>query len=262
MAKQGSRFVWRELMTGDVGKAVQFYTRLFGWKAEEMDMGQMKYTILKQGDKQVGGAYTNPPQAKGVPPHWTGYVSVENVDAASEKAVSLGAKLLSPPMDIPNIGRWSVVADPQGAAVALFRGTSEGPPERTGKPPVGEWCWDELMTRDTAGAKKFYTTLFGWGTTEHDMGPMGVYTLFKKPGTEKDQNVPGLGGMMPMPKDAPYPPNWLHYVEVQDVDQSTKKAQELGAQVHMKPTDIPNIGKFAVLADPTGAAFAVFKTLH
>src|SRR6266581_3718569 len=105
MSKQPSRFVWRELMTSDVGKAVQFYTRLLGWKAEEMDMGKMKYTIVKSGDKQVGGIYPTPPEAKGTPPHWLGYVSVENVDATCEKAVGLGAKMLAPPMDIPNVGR-------------------------------------------------------------------------------------------------------------------------------------------------------------
>jgi len=262
MAKQPSRFVWRELMTNDVGKAVQFYTRLFGWKTEEMDMGNMKYTIVKSGDEQVGGIYATPPQAKGTPPHWLGYVSVENVDASCEKAVGLGAKLLSPPMDIPNVGRFAVVADPQGAAVAPFRGTTEKAERTGGKTPVGQWCFDELMTRDTAGAKRFYTQLFGWSTVEHDMGPMGVYTLFKKPGTENDRQSPGLGGMMQLPKDAPAPPHWLHYVEQNDIDVTVKKARELGAKVFVEPMDIPNIGRFAVLADPTGATFAIFKTMH
>ena len=94
------------------------------------------------------------------------------------------------------------------------------------------------------------------------MGPMGVYTLYKAPGTESDEKVPGLGGMMTMPKDAPYPPHWLHYVEAADVDASAKRVKELGGQIHMQPMDIPNIGRFAVATDPTGAAFALFKTMH
>jgi predicted enzyme related to lactoylglutathione lyase len=261
--KQPSRFVWRELMTTDVGKAVQFYTRLFGWKAEEMDMGGgMKYTMFKKGDKQVGGAYKQMPEQKNIPSNWLGYVSVENVDAASDKASSLGGKIMMPPADIPNVGRFSVVMDPQQAAIALFRGAMDQQPQTTGKTPNGEWCWAELMTRDISAARKFYTQLFGWAYNEHDMGPMGMYTLWKTPGTEKDPQVPGLGGMMAMEKSAPYPPHWLQYVESDDVDGTCKRAKELGAQVHMEPMDIPNIGRFAVLSDPTGAAFALFHTQH
>ncbi|HXU69846.1 MAG TPA: VOC family protein [Polyangia bacterium] len=261
MATEGSRFVWRELMTGDVARAVQFYTRLFGWKTEVMDMGTMKYTIVKNGDKQVGGIYQTPPEARGTPPNWLGYVSVDNVDGACEKAVKLGAKIMMPPMDIPNVGRWAVLTDPQGAAVAPFRGNQAPQPTPTRAQP-GEFCWDELMTNDVAGAVKFYTQLFGWAAVEHDMGAHGKYTLFKKQGTEKDQNVPGLGGAMAMPKDAKHPPYWMHYIEHADVDKGAAMARELGGQMFVPPTDIPNIGRFSVFADPTGAHFALYKNAH
>jgi uncharacterized protein len=261
MAQQPSRFVWRELMTGDVGKAVQFYKRLFGWTTEVMDMGTMEYTIVKNGETRVGGIYQTPPEAKGTPPNWLGYVSVDNVDGACEKALRLGGKVLMPAMDIPNVGRWAVVADPQGAAIAPFRGS--GQPEPTpAKAPPGTFCWDELMTNDTAGAVKFYTSLFGWVAVEHDMGAAGKYTLFKTPGTEKDQSAPGIGGAMAMPKDAPHPPHWMHYIEHSDVDKAATMARELGGQMFVPPTDIPNIGRFAVIADPTGGTFAIYKNAH
>lgn len=257
-----SRFVWRELMTNDVAKAVGFYTRLFGWKTEVMDMGTMQYTLVKHGDKNVGGIYPTPAEAKGTPPHWLGYVSVDNVDGACDKAATLGAKVMMKPMDIPNVGRWAVVVDPQGAAFAPFRGTTT-PQQKLGeRAQPGEFTWDELMTNDTAGAVKFYTSLFGWGKTEHDMGPMGTYTLLKAPGTESDPKAPGIGGVMQMPKDAKSPPHWLHYVEHNDVDKGATTARELGAQLYVPPTDIPNIGRFAVFADPTGATIAIYKNAH
>ncbi|HEY2748054.1 MAG TPA: VOC family protein [Polyangia bacterium] len=260
MAQQASRFVWRELMTGDVGKAVQFYSKLFGWKSETVDMGTMKYTLVKRGDQQVGGIYETPAQAKGVPPHWLGYVSVDNVDAACEKAVRLGAKIMMSPMDIPNIGRWAVITDPQGAAIAPFRGNMEAPAYTRATP--GEFCWDELMTSDLAAANKFYSSLFGWVPVEHDMGAMGKYTLFKSPGTEKDDKAPGVGGAMAMPKDVQQPPHWMHYIEHADVDKGATMARELGGQMLVPPTDIPQIGRFAVFADPTGAHFAIYKNAH
>jgi predicted enzyme related to lactoylglutathione lyase len=261
MANEPSRFVWRELMTGDVAKAVQFYKRLFGWTTEVMDMGTMQYTIVKNGETRVGGIYATPAEAKGTPPHWLGYVGVDNVDGACEKAQRLGGKILMKPMDIPNVGRWAVISDPQGAAVAPFKGNqpAEPPPARA-KP--GEFCWDELLTNDLGAAVKFYTSLFGWATSEHDMGAMGKYVLFKAPGTEKDANAPGLGGAMSMPKDAKHPPYWMHYIEHSDVDKAATMAKELGGQMFVPPTDIPNVGRFSVFADPTGAHFAIYKNAH
>jgi predicted enzyme related to lactoylglutathione lyase len=123
---------------------------------------------------------------------------------------------------------------------------------------VGTFCWDELMTSDVAAAARFYKTLFNWSTMDVDMGPSGTYTLFQRTPGDKGNNA---AGMMRKPPEAPMS-FWLHYVEVGDVDASARKAKELGGQVHMPPTDIPNIGRFAVCADPAGASFALFKTQH
>ena len=90
----------------------------------------MQYTIVKNGDQQVGGIFANPPGAENVPPHWLGYVSVESVDGAVEKAKRLGGTIMKEPTDIPNIGRFAIILDPQGAAVAPFKGT--GTPPRAG----------------------------------------------------------------------------------------------------------------------------------
>ena len=116
-------FCWNELMTGDVDGARDFYAKLFGWTYDEMDMGPMgKYTMFKQGDQPAGGCMALPQE--GVPPHWMSYVTVDDVDASTTKAEKFGAKILVPPTDIPNIGRFSVISDPSGAALGLYKSTA------------------------------------------------------------------------------------------------------------------------------------------
>ncbi len=116
-------FCWNELMTPDVKAAETFYTSLFGWTTEVMDMGEGRtYTLWKQGDKSTGGMMQiEGPQMQGVPPHWLSYITVDSVDATTSKAEGLGATVCVPPTDIPNIGRFSVIADPTGGTVGLFQ---------------------------------------------------------------------------------------------------------------------------------------------
>ena len=119
-------------------------------------------------------------------------------------------------------------------------------------PATSTFCWNELMTGDVEAAKKFYTALFGWETKEMDMGPAGMYTIFSSAGKD-------CAGMMKTP-DENVPTAWLSYVTVEDVDASTSKAESLGAKVFVPPTDIPDMGRFSVIADPTGAAIGLYKS--
>jgi predicted enzyme related to lactoylglutathione lyase len=114
---------WSELMTGDVEAAKDFYTRLFGWKLEVPDMEGMEgmeYTLIKANDEEIGGIMATPPQAQGTPPYWGIYVTVDNVDATAEMAEELGGKICVPPRDIPQVGRFCVIQDPQGAYISAI----------------------------------------------------------------------------------------------------------------------------------------------
>ena len=127
--------------------------------------------------------------------------------------------------------------------------------ETQAPPAAGTFCWNELMTRDADAAKKFYFALFDWQAQDMDMGEMGVYTIFKK--GEKE-----IGGMMEMAGEQfeGVPPHWMGYIAVDDVDVSTNKAEQLGAQICVPPTDIPGVGRFSVITDPTGATISLFKS--
>jgi len=127
--------------------------------------------------------------------------------------------------------------------------------ECSGPPETGTFCWNELGTRDVPAAIKFYSELFGWTTTEMPMGEQGTYNIVFNNGKD-------LGGIYDMSccgEMGEVPPHWLSYVWVDDVDASAAKAGELGASICVPPTDIPNVGRFSVITDPTGATFAIFK---
>ena len=128
--------------------------------------------------------------------------------------------------------------------------------ESTQAPPAaGTFCWNKLMTRDVGAAKTFYTKLLGWSAEEMDMGEMGMYTIFKN----GEQQAAGL---MAMPSDCgeDVPPHWMSYIAVNDVDASTARAEQLGGKICVPPTDIPNVGRFSVITDPTGATISLFKS--
>jgi uncharacterized protein len=241
-----------ELGTSDSAAAKTFYSQLFGWDYADNPMGTGFYTMLRLEGKDVGGMYELMPEmkAQGIPPHWLSYVLVESADESAEKAKAAGATLMKEPFDVYTIGRMAVIQDPTGAVFALWE-----PKEHKGSGIYNvpnTFCWNELGTNDTQKAGEFYSEVFGWTRDTQNFGPM-EYTMFKN----GDRSA---GGMYKItPEMGPMPPNWLVYFAVDDCDAKVQKATELGANVMMPPDDIPGVGRFAVLADPQGAAFAVIK---
>ncbi|MHC4861624.1 MAG: VOC family protein [Planctomycetota bacterium] len=246
------RFVWHDLMATDVEASRDYHEKLLGWSVEEMQIpGMGTYRKLRAGDEEIGGIVPLDEQA-GVPPHWIGYVTVDDVDAAATRAGGVGGQACVPPMDIPEVGRFAVLTDPVGAVTSPFRGLHGDPPECEGAPAAGTFCWDELLTSDPEKCASFYAEVYGWTTRETDMGEMGKYVIFGR--GEKD-----AGGMMLMPPDAQGRPGWLAYVAVPDVDASVVTVTELGGTIFIPPTDIPNVGRFTVTADPTGAMLGLIS---
>jgi predicted enzyme related to lactoylglutathione lyase len=247
-----TKFVWHELMTGDIPKAVEFYTKLIGWTVKETEVqGWGKYTMLCAGDKDVAGVLPIDPK-KPVPPNWLCYVGVESADKTIERAKALKGRVEFGPMDIPTVGRIAVTADPLGAVFAVFQpqGTGMAPPADE-KPKPGEFCWDETMTSDPKAAVAFYGELFNWAFSDMDMGPMGTYHLAKSGGNE-------VAGVMKLPPDVKTPPHWMTYIFVADLDKTSAEVKKLGGNVLMGPMPIPNIGRFTVIQDPTGAVVSLF----
>jgi len=247
-------FCWFELGTTDGEAAKKFYTALFDWSFEDHSMGPAGvYTMLRQDGKDVGALYQMPSEMTdhGVPTHWMSYVLVDSADESAAKAKELGATLMKEPFDVMDVGRMAVVEDPTGAMFALWEAKAH-----TGASVVNvpnSVCWNELATPDTQKAGDFYTGLFGWGKKVQEMGPGMTYTSFM------NGERPAGGMYTPPPEMGEMPPNWLVYFAVNDTDAMVAKAAGLGATTCAPPMDIPGIGRFAILQDPQGGAFAIIK---
>jgi predicted enzyme related to lactoylglutathione lyase len=234
--------VWHEHNSSDATAAKDFYANLLGWEFEVMKGEGFEYPMVLANGVTHGGFGG---AQGGAPPHWLGYVQVEDADATAEKIKSAGGTVVSE-QDMPEIGKFVIFTDPQGATVAAFQPAGDSPARE------GVFIWDELHTTDLADAKRFYNEVFGW-TAKPMTGDFGEYTIFERPGG----GDMGLGGASDQGTE--HGSYWLHYIHVDDVDATAAKAQELGSNAIMEPMDIPTIGRMAILTDPTGAVFALFK---
>lgn len=247
-------FCWIELGTNDPNGAKKFYKGLFGWEAEDMPAGpDMNYTMLRIRGLDVGAMYKLGAEetAHGIPPHWNSYVAVASADEAAAKAKALGGNILADAFDVMDVGRMAIVQDPLGATFEVWQAKAHFGVKLVGE--AGTFCWDELWTTDRKKAAEFYTGLFGWKTKDGDAGPAGVYTEWSNAGQP-------IGGMMEISPDmGPVPPNWLPYFMVEDCNATAETAGALGGKLFVPPTDIPNVGRFSVIADPQGAMFAIVK---
>ncbi|MDR3537416.1 MAG: VOC family protein [Acetobacteraceae bacterium] len=245
-------FVWYELMTTDEPAARDFYSHVAGWSAQVTDIAGPPYTLFSVADAPVAGMMDLPAdaRARGVPPCWVGYVGVDDVDASAAQAKALGGTVHVEPRDIPNVGRFAMIQDPQGASIAVFRFLTACPaaPPAMGTP--GQFGWHELMAVDWTTAFPFYAEMFGWQkSTPVDMGPMGTYQLFAIGGQD-------VGGMMSKPPAIPVP-FWLYYINVANIDDAIARVVDGGGQVLNGPMQVPGGTWIAQCRDPQGAMFAM-----
>lgn len=256
MSDNHGRFIWYELLTDDLPAAKRFYGEVVGWTAQDMNAGDMPYTVVNADGAGVGGMMPIPDEAKanGAPPSWSGYICVDDADRTAEQIRARGGKVIHGPQDIPNIGRFAVVAAPDGAVFEIMTPApmdAERPTVPPGAP--GRPSWHELYAADVDKDFAFYSELFGWRKDQAiDMGPMGVYQLFA--------NQDGVvGGMMRKPDNVPSPA-WLYYFQVGDIDAAAQRVKASGGQVMNGPMEVPGGDWVLQARDPQGAAFALLGT--
>jgi predicted enzyme related to lactoylglutathione lyase len=243
-------FCWVDLQTTDPEAAKRFYSELFGWTYDELPGGEGgTYAMALVGGEEAAAIAPMPPGAQ-FPPHWNSYVAVESADAAASRAREVGGSVAMEPFDVFDAGRMAVIADPTGAFVLAWEPRNHAGAHRVND--HGCFIWNELGTNDPVTAARFYGDLFGWTYEERDMGPMGTYRVILNGGRQN-------GGIRPQSEqEAGVPPNWLVYFSVEDVDATVSTAGEIGGRVLAPPMDLPMGSRIAVLADPQGAAFALY----
>jgi predicted enzyme related to lactoylglutathione lyase len=244
------QFFWHELITTDAKAAAAFYCDVVGWTVRDSGVAGHDYSLFHAGDRGVAGMLAiTPDMAKhGARPGWLGYVSVDDVDAAAAKIREMGGAIHIAPQEVPNVIRFAMGADPQGAVFYAAKGlVAEAPPPLPMGTP-GTVGWNELMASDGQTAFAFYEKLFGWTKDQAiDMGPMGTYQLFAAGG-------PAIGAMMTKPAAIPVP-FWGYYFNVPSIDAGTEKIKAGGGRILNGPIEVPG-GQWVVQAmDPQGAAF-------
>ncbi|NER84719.1 MAG: VOC family protein [Leptolyngbya sp. SIO1D8] len=213
----------------------------------------MTYTMLEKAGKNVCALYQMPDvmQQQGQVPYWLSYVSVEDIDASTQKVATLGGAVLQEPCDVMESGRMSLIQDPTGAVFALWQ-----PKQHIGADLVNEFgtfCWNELQTKDLETATQFYSGLFGWQTrtTKNALG--GEYVEFLR-------GEHSGAGMIEIQADwGDVPPNWVVYFTVENCNATLEKAKALGGRVDMDPIELEDVGRFAIVQDPQGAYFTVIE---
>ena len=248
------RFVWYELLSTDPKSSIEFYAKVVGWTTQKFERGD--YTMFVSAQGPLGGVTQLPEAAlkMGAGTYWQANVEVPNVEEAIQQVKAAGGQLYVAE-DVPTVGRLAVIADPQGAVIAVFTPANDMQSHDTTK--HGEFVWSELFTSDHAAAFEFYRSLVGWDKVDElDMGPMGTYLMFGRGKT-------ALGGMMTKPPGMKTPdgrdvPNaWLFYITVTDFEAALERAKAAGATVLNGPMPVPGGQQIVQLMDPQGGAFAL-----
>jgi len=245
MTYHQGKFVWFEIETRDIQQAQSFYGEVFGWKTRTQGAGETRYEMIEVAGTTIGGYRKLRTRSD---PYWASFISVPDIDEAIVRVKGAGGRHIGEVLDTPGVGRAVEIIDTVGTKVSLISRTGGDEPERT--PSPGAFFWVELVTPLPDRAVEFYTTVFGYNDKPMQMENSGTYHALQIGAT-------GRAGILY--KDAS--PQWLPYVHVNDTDQALARAVRMGAKELMPATDIPKIGRYAVIADPEGAALAIMKPM-
>jgi uncharacterized protein len=252
MDKSGNRFVWYELTTADMEGANAFYTSVLGWGTADVSAPGKPYILFTAGGAPVAGLMQLPQDAAeaGAAPQWIGYIAVDNVDDTAAHVQKLGGVVHVPPTDVLGISRFSIIADPQRATLALVKAREGGGPQAPAQPDApGHLGWHELHALSLEAALAFYLPLFGWEKASIQAGPAGGSQVFSAGGEP-------IGGMLSGPEDASAS-IWLYYFNVHGIGAALKRVEAAGGQILDGPLALPSGVQIAHCRDPQGAIFAL-----
>lgn len=242
--------IWYELMTDAPDPAQDFYGAVMGWTFEKAGVGMERdYRTFTASDGEGVGGVMKAPKGADFAPIWAVYFGVTDVDAIAQRVTDLGGSIHMPPQDIPGVGRFAFVADPQGAMFYLMRGDSEADSTAFSPKKTGHCDWNELVTSDQVAALDFYGKLFGWKKTgAMPMGEAGDYTFFGKDDVE-------MFGAVMTARDTDAMPFWNFAFAVPDIDRARAKIETGGGTITHGPMELPgDQGDWMIqIKDPQGA---------
>ena len=242
---------WADVMVDDLDRARAFYGSLFGWTFEDLPPEAGGYVMARKDGHVVAGAMAKNPDDPGQVSAWTVYLATDDVEATAERAREAGGVFFLGPMDVLQVGRIAVGADPAGAAYGLWQAKEHTGTDLVDEP--GSLCWAESMSRSYEASKTFYADVFGYRLQEIGEGGFqySVATL------DGDTPVGGIGAI-PAAAPADVPSHWMTYFAVADADAAADRVTALGGTVMQPPFDTP-YGRMALVAGPQGETFSVMQ---
>jgi predicted enzyme related to lactoylglutathione lyase len=244
-------FFWYDVMTANTKAAQEFYREVIGWDTQDSGVPGAEYTLFTAKGQSVAGLMRLPEdQGMNARPCWTGYIAVDDVDAAAARLAREGGVVHRPPSEVPGVIRFAVVADPQGARFIIAKGLSEDAPMTLPAGTPGTVGWRELYAAEWPSAFAFYEAMFGWKKAEPiDMGIAGIYQIFAT------SDAP-VGGMMTKPAmiAAPY---WNYYFNVPALDDAATRVTSGGGTITNGPHQVPGDLWVVQCTDPQGALFSL-----
>lgn len=245
--------VWYELLSDDPDAAEAFYARVAGWRFARPPGGlQRDYRTFAAADGEDIGGVLGRPDGATFGPLWLVYFGVDDVDAATARLTSLGGSVDIEPTDIPGVGRFSFVADPQGARFYLMRVDGDGSGAAYAPTKPGHCSWNELVTTDQKAALEFYSALLGWERIgSMPMGAMGDYTFVACGDTR-------IGAMMDA-ADASVTPCWNFAFTVPEIDAAKAAVEAGGGTVRLGPLELPEDGGWLIQCDDPRGGKVMFS---
>ena len=241
------KFIWADLVTDDIPKAVKFYSQLFDWQF----FGLGNYTFAMNDQRPLAGMFQKQRPDPKTKPRWFGYISVGDVGKAQRAVVKGGGRVIAPAQNFPKRGEQAVFADPEGTVFGVIKSGSGDPEDFLAEP--GDWIWMQLLSRDAGKAARFYQTVAGYQVVENTAANrINDYVL-----TSKGFARATVRTLVTKREDVN--PTWLPYVRVKSVTDTIARAKQLGATVLVEPKPEVLEGKIAVIADPTGAAIGILE---
>lgn len=242
------QFCWVDLVAHDMHEAISFYSKMFDWDAEHQDTaGGPPYAMFfRDGEVVAGIGQMNDSMIQsGVPPMWNSYIHVDDIAEVVEETKRLDGSVVFGPDQVLDAGWMAYIQDPSGATVGLWQDGNHHGAERVSK--TGSFCWNELNTRESEQARKFFGELFEW-QYEHNGASPSEYYIIKN----RDRHN---GGILTMTDEwGDMPPHWMVYFVVENVAKETERLQKLGGTLHFGPFDTA-AGPMSVVADPQGGTF-------
>lgn len=250
------KVIWHDLLTDTPEQTQVFYGELLGWEFEELSLGDANYTLIRHRGRAIGGMVdqTRLPTEADIS-QWVVVISVTDVERAVAAVAAAGGAVITAPTSLGERGDIAVVADNQGAVLALLQTRDGDPPDPGAAAASGDFLWDELWSADPGAARDFYRAAVGYTVEERQLG---------SDAQQLDYHILSTGGrpragLRERPR-ADIPPTWVSYLRVADADQLDailSQVEALGGRVLVPATERPAGGRVALIAGPSGAGIAL-----